>query len=394
MATTSVDTNAGGAGGRSTRGRVPVYSPKLKGEALDVSPQSLSMSMTDSQHDSGSLAVVSTTLENTDGIIDSPISFYYGIPPRTELFQGYVTEVTDEQAAKGQLSFTMGLLGPTKVTFTGKPRFWTAKSATSAISDLANTNGLGVGGHTDSYLWKSLAQTTESDWEMIDDLTSRLGWCLFNRYGVVIIYDPMKEYETAGCYTRLVQDLSDVNSTDRNMIEFNFETVSNMVKDNLGTTFSYFTTANTVQTTTQAGEYSGYVYETDKVVRDQAEAEARMRAATAKIESWGDVAMARVWGDADFFPGMLVQIVTASERYVQPAGDGCWLIRSVGHSADNQQFQTILILTRPTSMNHTQYRAYVPFWQELTPQKSRPSLTLDQDVWVSSWNNRQLRGLL
>ena len=104
--------------------------------------------------------------------------------------------------------------------------------------------------------------------------------------------------------------------------------------------------------------------------------------------------MARVWGDADFFPGMLVQIVTASERYVQPAGDGCWMIRSVGHSADNQQFQTILILTRPTSMSHTQYRAYVPFWQEMTPQKSRPSLTLDQDVWVSSWNNRQLRGLL
>jgi phage protein D len=394
MSMTAIDPGAGGSAARSTRGRVPLHAPKLNGELFEVSPNSFTLTFSEGQHDSGSVSVVSTELEDVEGILNSPISFYFGVPPRTELFQGYVTEVTDEQEAQGQLSFTMQVMGPTKKMFEGKPRFWINKSVTSAIYDLVNTNGLGYGGHTDTYLWKSLAQTTQSDWQMLTELTSRLGWCAFTRYGIVIVYDPMRQYETAGCYTKLVSGLSDLNTADRNMLEFTSESVSTMIRDNLGSKFSYFTTSNEVQTKSQSGDYLGYVFETGDVVRDQVEAEARMKAFDAKIEGWGEVAVARVWGDADLFPGMLVQTVTVSKRFVAPKGDGCWLVRSVGHQGDNQQYQTILFLTRPANMDHNQIRDYKPFWEEMPQPKPRPSLTLEDKRWVSSWNDRQLRGLL
>ena len=84
---------------------------------------------------------------NTDGILNSTISFFYGQAPRTELFQGYVVSVTVSSAGKGALSFSLLLLGPTKVMQIGQPRFWVNKTVPSAVKDIANSNLLGVTAH-------------------------------------------------------------------------------------------------------------------------------------------------------------------------------------------------------------------------------------------------------
>jgi hypothetical protein len=397
---TAVDPSAGQA--RSTRGRVPLYTPLLNDKAFDISVTQWTLSCSEGQHDEASISCVSTSLENTDGILDSAISFYYGAPPRTERFHGYVTNVTGVQKAQGQLSFSMTLLGASKMMFEGKPRFWRAKSASSVIYDLVNNSGLGFGGHTNSYLWKSLAQTDESDWEMVKEMASLLGWSIFYRYGVILLYDPVKYFKEAGTYTRLVSGLNDLGSTDRNLIEFSSEEVSGVIQDNMGVKYGYFTTDNKVQIFEQTGEFKGFLFDTDRIARDQTEAEMFMEAVQVRTDGWGEAGTARIWGDADLWPGQLVEVVTSTSHIFQPKGDGRWMVRAVGHQADNQSYQTILLLTRPSASvltgtrpygsNTTQYR---PFWEDESPTKSRPFLSLNVDnQWTSSWADRSMRGLL
>lgn len=399
MSMTAVDPSAGGSAGRSTRGQVPLYTPRVNGNPIDFTATEVSAVLTEGSHDSFSISAISPTLENTEGLVDSAISFYFGTPPRTELFSGYIMEITDEQKAQGQLSFNISVLGATKVLFQGKPRFWRGKAATSAISDLAINSGLGFWGHTHSYLWKSLAQTDESDWAYILALAKRIGWVIFNRYGVVLCYDPVQHFREGGTYTRIVSGLDDPQTTDRMLLSFESTLLSSIAKDTMGLTYGYFTGSGDVQITNQPGDFVGYVFDTKTMVRSPEEAKIYEQAAASNMTRWAETAVARVWGDADFFPGRTVEVVTAAKRWYAPKTDGRWMINGVTHQADRQQFQTMLLLSRPdqTKVENTPMESgqtYSPFWMEPNPPKARPTLSLNEKIWVSSWANEQLRGLL
>ena len=67
----------------------------LAGEPLDVTVQEATLTMGENMHDTGTITVTSTERTNTDGILEQPISFLYGSAPSTEVFCGYVTEVTE-----------------------------------------------------------------------------------------------------------------------------------------------------------------------------------------------------------------------------------------------------------------------------------------------------------
>ena len=135
MSMTQVDPGAGG-GARNTRGRTPIWGPRLNGEELDISVTEVSMTLAEGSHDSTTLTCVSSTLPDTEGMLDMPLSFYFGVPPHTELFQGYITDISSEQKSQGSLSFTMTVLGATKMMFEGQPRFWSDKSVTDAAREL------------------------------------------------------------------------------------------------------------------------------------------------------------------------------------------------------------------------------------------------------------------
>ena len=169
---------------RSTRGRAPVSTLMRYGEEMDATVTEMVVLYAEGQHDQAVLSCISSTLENTDGFIDSTFSFYFGAAPRASLFQGYITGVTDEQEAQGQLSFKLTVLGATKVMFEGKPRFWANKSVPDAIRELASANQLGFYGHTHNFVWRALAQTEESDWKMVNRLAERIGWVVYSRFGV------------------------------------------------------------------------------------------------------------------------------------------------------------------------------------------------------------------
>lgn len=386
MSMTALDPSAGGSAARSTRGTTPLFFPKLNGAEVDITVNEMTLTMTEGQHDAANLTCISTTLEDTEGFLDSAFSFYWGVPPRTELFQGYVTDVTEEQASQGTLSFKLSLLGPTKVMVEGQPRFWSNKSVTAAARDITGANRLGFGGHANTFAWTAIAQTEESDWAMVNRLTRRAGWMLIHRYGVVLMYEPTRLYREAGTYTRLVSGLDDLGSTDRNMLSFEAVETSKLLHSNLGTKMGYFTTSNGVQTISQSGDYLGYRFETGLVLRNQTEAEQHLKAFDVTHESWENNGIARIWGDADIWPGMVVDVRTSNTRYLTNKNDGRWLVRGVGHQGNRQQFQTLLYLTRPKRIALPSDVIYKPFWEEeQTTPRSKPKLTLQEKRWLSTW---------
>ena len=69
--------------------------------------------------------------------------------------------------------------------------------------------------------------------------------------------------------------------------------------------------------------------------------------------------------------------------------DGKWLVRAVGHKADNQSFQTILFLTRPDpdELPADGLDSYKPFWEEEVPHVAAvPHASFIEEQWVSSWS--------
>jgi len=274
--------------------------------------------------------------------------------------------------------------------FTGKPRFWDNKTIPSAVADLVAFNILGYIGHDHTYAWNGLAQTEESDWEMVNDLASRLGWTVYNRYGVVMAYDPLRLFTESGTYARLV--MGSISTTDRNLLEFQPQEQSTMLNENLGVKYGYFTSGDAVQVIAQPGTFQGYTFNTDVVIESQDAAQVYVNAATSSIDRWQQYAMARVWGDADLYPGLCVEVVSTNTRYMRTKFDGKWLIRQAIHQMDRQQFQTLLSLVRPNSTTPVAAVAYSPFWQS-GPGKTRPRLSISEGDWVSSWANSRLRSV-
>lgn len=380
---------------RSTRGRVPIFRPMLNGAEFEVTVKEMLVGLGDHAHDVAMLSCSSATLTDTEGMLDSAISFYYGQAPRTELFCGYVVGVTVDQAGKGNLTFTLQILGATQPMQKGSTRFWLKRTIPSVVEILAAYNGLGFAAHPHTHLWDSLAQTEESDWQEAVKLTKRLGWSLFNRYGVVLCQDPNELMRSQGAYARLVSTDESENNTfndDRRLIEFTPSEKSDEVPQSMGAQIAYFTDNGDVQVAKEIGNFKEYKFLTDAVIRNAAEAAIYTEAASSRMMEWKQRADARIWGDADICPGVCVDVVTSNRAYLRAKYDGRWVVQVVQHKMDTSQYQTNLRLVRPSSDVQITSATYKPFWQALG--RPYPTMSLQDGQWVSSWSDPRLRGVL
>lgn len=369
---------------RSTKGRVPIFRPMLRGEELDITVQEAAITLGEDLHDMALLSVTSATLTTTDGLLDAPISFYYGQAPRTELFCGYINTVSETKVGEGNISFSLVIFGVTQAMQKGDPKFWRNRNVPDVVESLVYSNNLGSYHHDNGYAWPSLAQTSDSDWKTATSLTSRLGWSLFNRYGVVMCVDPARMYTENGPYAVLqsAQDHDFDPNQARRMIEFNSSERSTAIREDMGEQIAYFA-GDTVQIAKEPGEFKGYKFVTNRVINSIDEAGVYIASAAIRIGNWLQIADARIWGDSDIYPGMPVDVVTTNSRYLQAKYDGRWLVKGVKHIMDVQQFQTQLMLVRPSNTVQVTQGAYEPFWQ--SAGKSRPGLYLQEDVWFSTW---------
>ena len=380
---------------RSTRGRVPIFRPMINGTEFDITVKEMSIQLGDHAHDMAVLSCTSATITDTEGMLDSTISFYYGQAPRTELFCGYIVTVTVDQSGKGNLTFVLMVLGVTQVMQKGAPRFWLKRTIPSVVEMLAAYNGLGFHSHVHTHLWGALAQTSETDWKEAVENVKKIGWSLFNRHGILLCHDPNELIRDQGYYTRLVsKDRGEdtIPTEDRYLIEFTPSERSDEVPQNMGTQVAYFTDSGDVQVAKEIGAFKEYKFVTDTVIRNAEEARIFTESAKSKMMDWKQRADARIWGDADIYPGMCVEVITANTQYLRTKYDGRWLVQAVQHKMDTSQYQTYMRLCRPgsdTQITHTTYR---PFWQAAS--KAYPTLSIQDGSWISSWSDPRLRAVI
>ena len=409
------------ASGRSTRGRTPVYRVTLAGELLDVTVQDATLTLGENMHDTGSMTVTSTTRTNTEGLLEQPISFLYGTAPRTEVFCGYVTEVAEQQNDSGVLTWTMSLVGPTKQMQTGSPRFWVNRTIPSAVETLAYISYLGFTGHAQTHIWPALAQTDGSDWQMCVSLARRLGWSVFNRYGIVMLQDPMQLFVNEGVAATLISETYTLAKAsldeERSLLEFEPAEAAESSSEQRGLKVAYFND-NQMQVALQNGTHSNYRFLTDFVIRNAEEAGLYVNSDESDCSNWAQTAKARVMGNAALFPGMSVEVLTTNPQYYTGKFNGRWFVRGVQHKMNRQDYQSNVMLARPGNKVQVYTGGYVPFWQTAT--RSRPTLSLtptmslqqpiytlgitplpqvtnvpvtDAGVWYSSWSNSNVRSV-
>jgi hypothetical protein len=413
--------SGGPKSGRATRGRTPIYRILLAGDPLDVTVQDATVTMGENMHDTVSMTVTSTTRTNTEGLLEQPISFLYGTAPHTEVFCGYVTEVAEQQNETGVLTWAMGIVGPTKQMQSGNPRFWVNRTIPSAVETLSAISYLGFTGHAHTHLWPALAQTEGSDWQMATSLATRLGWSVFNRYGVVMLHDPMQLFVNEGSAATLISESYTLAKStldeERSLLEFEPSEAAESSSEQRGHKVAYFNDG-TIQVAMQKGEHSDYRFLTEFVIRNAEEATVYVNSDISDSSNWAQQAKARIMGNASLFPGMSVEILTTQRNYFPGKFNGRWFVRGVQHKMNRQDFQSNLILARPDGKTPVSQGAYTPFWQSLT--RPRPTLSLtqtmtlptslhsvgltpvprltevpvtDAGVWYSSWNNSNVRSV-
>lgn len=387
------------ATGRATRGRTPIFRMVLDGDPLDVTVQEATLTLGENMHDTAEMTVTSSDRTTTDGMLESPISFLYGMAPKSEVFSGYVTSVTETQNESGVLTWTMGLVGPTKPMQTGSPRFMTNRTIPSAVEALSYVSYLGYTGHTHDHVWPVLAQTEDSDWRMVVLLARRLGWSVFNRYGVVMLYDPLLLLKEQGAAAILMSETYSLAKAsldeERSLLEFDPTEEAESSTEQQGHKVAYFNDGQ-VQVALQNGKHTSYRFINDFVIRSAEEALLYVNSDFSDSSNWAQQAKARIMGNASLFPGMSVEVLTTNPKYFTGKFNGRWFVRGVQHKMDKQSFQSNLMLARPDGNTQVFTGAYTPFWQTLT--RARPTLTLgqltDAGVWMSSWSNSTVRNVM
>ena len=414
------------AAGRSTRGRTPIFRTLLAGDEFDVTVQDATITMGENMHDTAALTCTSTTRTTTDGLLEQPISFLYGSAPHTEVFCGYITEVAEQQNDSGVLSWSMGIVGPTKTMQSGNPRFWVNRTIPSAVETLSYISYLGYTGHDQTHVWPALAQTESSDWQMAVSLARRLGWSVFNRYGVVMLYDPLQLFVSEGSAATLISETYTLAKAamdeERSLLEFEPSEAAESSSEQRGAKVAYFN-ADQMQVALQQGTHTSYRFLTDFVIRNAEEAGLYVNSDDSDSSNWRQTAKARIMGNAGIFPGMSVEILTTNQKFFTGKFNGRWFVRGVQHKMDRQQFQSNLMLARPEGKLQVYGGGYTPFWQTLT--RARPSLSLSPsismlspmgtlglvpnnledfptvtaddigsgNVWISSWSNSNVRSV-
>ena len=380
---------------RSTKGRCPVFRLRLNGEEFDVTVQTANVSLAEGNHESCTMTCTTAVYSTTESFMDSAISFYFGQAPRTELFCGYITDVSVTQAGTGNLTFTLTILGTTKEMQGVSPRFWRNRTVPSLVQTLAYLNNLGFVGHDHAYSWPSFAQTGDSDWATAVSTADRLGWSIFTRYGVVMSYDPIRLFREGGSYATLMssQDQDFKPGDARRLIEFSPNEQSATDPSNMGPQVAYFGDDTRVTVAKADGDYTQYRFLTSYVINSDEEAKLYVNAANSRMSQWLQYAGARIWGDADIYPGMCIDVITTNTALNSGTKyDGRWLVRSAVHQMDTSQYQTNLLLSRPDGVTDVSVSPYRPFWLEQS--KAKPNLSIQNNKWVSSWTDPRARTIL
>lgn len=322
--------------------------------------------------------------------VDQPMSFVMGVPPNSELFTGYVSSVNPTQRFKQGIDFEIEISGASIALQQANRYFDTDKSIYDLIRLRTSSAGLTLfcdnylTGSNGPYLFPSMGQTEESDWEFIVSLAQLVGYAVFTWGPVIRICDPVRLLSGAP-RKRLVtgdnvldseKQLMDFYGTENSDALWQYQGIKVFQFDNLGQVVSIAQNSPNIKK---------YQY-TNTIFPNEDSARLAVDAAARQIDRWRYSATARIKGDASIYPGMLVQIDTGQNSIAGPY-NGNWLVLGVEHSMNRTAFDTKLTLARPANMPNQSAQNFRPFWAEFnSPQ---PNIVLrNNSIYGKSWGTQ------
>jgi len=322
------------------------------------------------------------------------IQFQWGDFGNTDIFQGYVAAVNPRQQLQATTRNTLEditCIGPTMVLKGNKPRFWDQSTCTQAIASICSDNMLGFCDQfqSDQLTWRTLAQTCETDWEMVNALANRIGAHIVTTKGVVrlINYWQVASRETP---VRTFQMKSNIDPGQQeevtgSIVELTSSNLSQVDPLYQTPQMSYLAQRAVTMTPPVSNRVRGATYVSRFATSMPALSaqEAAMLQAGYYLPDWPATASVRVLGDATLEPGLVVEISTVKNPAMVRDYDGFWYVKGVEHTMSPQRFFSTMSLGRTPQRAYNYYQ-HRPFWQG--DARGVPLLRVaGSGQWYSTW---------
>jgi hypothetical protein len=374
---------------------------RIDGIELNISQSELKQVLLTNQENEHEMVLITTLLTRVqiDNFIGKRIQFKYGPRSKEGSFYGYVVTLNPNQEYKADSIVDILCLGMTWPLQSGLPRYVTDSTASDLFGDIVTGYKLGCQVDDHPYKWPVLAQTVESDWEFLQTLATRLGFCIYFYKGIVRLVDPMRIISSTGVYESYTK-ADDVLDIDRELIDFSPTTQSLKLRENVRPTYGYFDRSGSPVIDKPSTNSSinplflddnssptpipvpPFRMSTDTPIVDEEMAEVYSESWTHRIDFWNHQAVARIHGDADIVPGVLVSIQISNSSSGKNVHDGIWMVRGIRHSFTNNAFQTELVLARDTINRKTGVQFDWFYGTGNVPKINYDDLN---SYWVSNW---------
>lgn len=359
------------------------------------------------EHEGATLFVNSATATvDFHSLPDQRIEFTFGGLGIQSTFQGYVNSVTPNRRFVGDTQITeqeIECMGASMVMKGNRPRFFTEMTATQMVAKICADNNLGFHDEfrNDNNQWRQLAQTSETDWQMLLTLADRISAKVVYERGVIrlINYLDVSYRQLPSRLYRTKNNMATTDHTDDNqgvVVEYVPTNVSVRDPSYRTPTMAYMSGRQAVMlqpppasaTSQPSGRGSRGAdivsrFATSYPALSQQEAEAMQSG--FYTPPWNQEGSLRVTGDAAMMPGNIIQVASAGLGTTMQADyDGVWYVNGVSHSLGLQgRFYTTLSMGRPQARG-TNWYAPRPFW--LGEKRGMPLLTpAGNGSWVSNW---------
>lgn len=389
----------------STLQNILVYNIKVDGIPLNLSPseiKNVEIQNAENQHEA---AVITTILTKSQisTFVNKRIEFTYGKKTNANTFYGYILTVSPSSGYQEDTVVDLYCIGPTWPMQGGFPKFETNVTVPEMFARIingvkgSNTTssyyegyrlGVQVDRDASDFIWPALAQTNESDWEFLQSLAERIGYCIYNYKGVVRLVKPIRVLTRTMPVAKTFLKGDDVLDPTRELLEWNATTQSLEIRDNVQPSFGFFDENNKGAFSKPPTPNSPFRFVADTPSKSRAMAEQYENAAWInRIDYWNNQATARINGNADLFPGTTISVKVSGN--LNPSNkndyDGVWLVRGVRHVLTHNSFQTDLDLARDANTFTTNVTTG-NFW---TPKVNTGAPTIRWDYehqrWASSW---------
>lgn len=338
-------------------------------------------------------AVITTRVDKTklDRYINKIVSFTYGPRTKRNTFYGYVVLVNPNRQYQKDTVVDITCLGVTWPMQTGSPRWFSRISATDMAAQVVGAYPLGFTGDRSSYIWPSMAQAGQSDWEFINHLADRVGYSVYSYNGVVRFVNALNILNSSVPVASWVKG-DDVFDKSRVLLDFSATSESLKMRQNISPSYGFFSNTSGVDSATLSDSLDTpqYRFVPDVAVSDQKMAETYKNAFARKTDFWRQKAVARVAGDATITPGTLVSIKISRSSSVGNDYDGAWLIDGVEHSLTHNSFQTEVVLLRDahSRLSNTNFHGLLDNQTRPTIVQGRTSN--DELRWECSQKNKPI----